>query len=224
MGNEGAIARARRRIAFRGDGAALALAPLSQALGHDRALGDAADLLIVEGDRRAELVGAYEGPIVAVFDRRLKAAEREALLADGVHATLDTESSVLDAALAFSTALFETRTEQLLYGREFAITEVRVCDDEGDSTGRLLGVLTCGALVDTADAWTAGAAVRLFLPLGPLDVELKGRVAFSAHDGPRRALGIEFALEAQDVAPRLGDLAGAFVTPVPRSESRPIYA
>ncbi|MCK6547909.1 PilZ domain-containing protein [Myxococcota bacterium] len=214
----------RKRVWVDGARAACVVRALAEAQGLAVVDDDArADLAVVEGTDADALGGiARRLPTIVVSPRRLREPERRALLAGGVRAVIDAESSVLDVAFAFSDLLFGSRTMLRRYDRIHGGIPVRVRTlehvPELRADGRLFDLARRGAFVSTDLAISEGAPIELDLEILGRTLPVKGRVAFVDDLDARGGLTVEFALDAPEFAPKLFALceAAAAVMAAPR--------
>lgn len=200
----------RRRVWVSGANRAELVAALAKAIGFDVVDEDGGelDLRVVEVDRVDELpsTGSMDCPLMVVATRRLGDAEAAALRAAGAQWVLDGDATLLDAAFALSELLFRTIAEQRRYWRDIGGAPVRFyCLNEAESEASdaaLVGVAREGGLLRTRRRPEEGTPIEiaLDLPYGP--ARIRGRVAFVSEDG----FAIEFALDDQNVAPKLVQL------------------
>lgn len=167
------------------------------------------DLIVVDGDElHPSRVHVPRVPILVVSGRRLRDAEISALKRDGATRVLDRDSSILDLAFVFSDLLFSTRIEQRRYAKSLGGVDVEVaCLSTGRSgRGRLLGVARCGAILLTENPLPEGTRIEMRLQLDHRPAALRGRVAYTAEQDREQHVGIEFALDDVEVAPKLPTL------------------
>jgi hypothetical protein len=170
---------------------------------------DDIDLVITEtAEPSAARVIAAQGraPLLVLADRRLRVTERQALLDAGARRVIDSDSSILDLGFAISELLFDTFAEQRRYHKSFGGMTVRFwLPNERSSVqaGRLLGIARKGSFIQAAERPPEGTPVDLEIDLAGILVSIRGRVAYAQEDG----FAVEYALDQQDVAPRLHAVA-----------------
>ena len=203
-----------KRVGVDGEFVASLVAELARTRGYQVQVGvdENVDLGFVEVMEPAELTALPGGPpLVAIVSRRLNRADRVAFRASGAGAILDRDAHLLDLLDVMSTRLFRTRAEERGYAYAANIPDVRYATAGGRSdTGKLLQASSSGAVVLGRTAVTPGTTVDLELNLGPRRAFLRGRAVCSAVGPGQKGFGVEFALDAVDVAPRLGALAAGF--------------
>jgi hypothetical protein len=206
----------RRRIWVSSGPRAELIAALAKAIGLDvvresepiDALGPELDLRVVEADKPEDLPSSSSDPcpLMVVATRRLREAEASVLRRSGARWVLDGEASVLDASFALSELLFHTIAEQRRYWRSLGGTPVRYqrLDVEGEELipADLVGLAREAGFLRAKRKPEEGTAIEIALSLPNVEARLRARVAFVADDG----FAIEFALDDQNVAPRLSDL------------------
>jgi hypothetical protein len=190
---------------------------------------DEIDLVITEtAEPSAVRVIASHGraPLLVLADRRLRPHERQALLDAGANRVVDSDSSVLDLGFAISELLFDTFVEQRRYHKSFGGLTVRFSipndRDQGATqgtsearprserserssvqAGRLLGIARKGSFIQATERPPEGTPVDLEIDLAGIPVSIRGRVAYAQEDG----FAVEYALDQEDVAPRLQEVA-----------------
>lgn len=168
-----------------------------------------ADLIVVDGDElHPARVHVPRVPILVVSGRRLRDAEISELKRAGATRVLDRDASILDLAFAFSDLLFLTRIEQRRYAKALGGVDVEVAclSTHRSGRGRLLGVARCGAILLTENPLADGTRIEMRFPLDHRPAALRGRVAYTAEQDREQHVGIEFALDDVEVAPKLHTL------------------
>lgn len=196
----------RKRVRVEGPNVGALVAALAEAEGIDVITDGTADLLVLEADCAkavSELSGGGRIPLLAVSPRRLRDGERQQLAAAGAARVIDSESTFLDVAFAFSELLFESFAEQRRYGRRLGGLSVQFTPSQsvegGGVTGRLVGIARAGCFIQSSHPVVAGTAIELHIEIGGRSAPVRGRVAFVDDTG----FGVEFALEDHQVAPPL---------------------
>jgi hypothetical protein len=198
---------ARRRICISRHRLGAAIRALAEAQGHEVVgFEDEArvDLMVIDADDHPpEMTRGV--PVLVLSHRRLRDPEITDLKRGGASRVLDGEASLLDLAFAFSDHLFETRLEQRRYAKQLGGVGVEVVTDGGRrSSGTLLGIARCGAILYTRERISEGMRLEMRFELAECQVALRGRVAYV--DGTDQHVGIEFALDDASV-PKLSELA-----------------
>ena len=205
-----------RQICVTEGPAASVVATLAEALGYRVARGGGAhrldvcrDLWVVEASR-AEALAPYSGAaqLLVVAPRRLRTGQVQRLRAAGANRVLDAEACLLEAAFALTDLLFETCHDQRHYAEVHAKITVSFLDDTGAlQQGRLTGIAHRGGHVTADQAPPEGSTVALTAEIGPWEVPIRGRVAF-VDSALRPGFGLEFALDDQQLAPRIEAFLG----------------
>jgi hypothetical protein len=208
-----------KRIGITGDGVASVARALARAQGHDVVeVHEACDLAVVEASRPEEVEVYEDGrTVVVVVPRRVRSSELERFRAVGAARVFDATASVLDLAFAFSDLLFDSLCAQRRYARAHGGARVRFrrVGDREFAKGRLVGIASAGTYLVTEELEPAGTPIEMELSLARQPVRLLGRVACTAGRDDRRGFGIEFALDSNDVAPRVSDVASHLKMPPP---------
>lgn len=194
----------RRRICVSGtSGVADAVRALAETQGHTVVDFDGegpTDLMVVDGHEVHPLqVTMPDIPILVVTAKRLKPSAVAELIRSGADRVLDRDANLLDLAFAFSDLLFQTRVEQRRYANQNGGVVVEVASPTS-APGRLVCVARCGALLMTDERLADGTRVEMRFELAHRPIALRGRVAYTAECH----VGIEFALDDVEVAPKLG--------------------
>jgi hypothetical protein len=199
----------RRRVCIAVQGAVVRA--LAESQGHE-VVGfeedGAVDLYVLDGvDIHPLQISAPKVPILVVSDRRLKDSDVDDLRRGGSAKVIDRDASILDLAFAFSDLLFETRAEQRRYARRLGGIGVHVKPSQGpELRGRLLGIARCGAILVAGEHLPDGTRIDMRFELARRSISLRGRIAFTAEQDREVHLGVEFALDDVEVAPRLSEL------------------
>lgn len=214
MSAGGQLARRRICVSRNHDGGAVRA--LAEAQGHE-VVGfedeGKLDLIVIDGDEVHPLqIGSRNAPVLVLFARRLRDQEIMDLKRGGATRVLDGDASLLDLAFAFSDLLFDTRIEQRRYAKQLGGVGVEVItlEEARKSTGSLLGIARCGAILLTRDRILEGMRIEMRFAVADRPFALRGRVAYV--DELNQHVGVEFALD-DVVAPKLSEL----VQPLPRS-------
>jgi len=199
---------ARRRICVSRNRIGSAVRALAEAQGHE-VVGfeddGRVDLIVIDGDDHTPEMMAHDVPVLALSARRLRDLEITDLKRGGATRVLDGDASLLDLAFAFSDLLFETRLEQRRYARHLGGVVVEVVSDDGKrSSGNLLGIARCGAILVTRVRISEGMQIEMRFSLAEHQIALRGRVAYI--DEVQQHVGVEFALD-DAFAPKLSELA-----------------
>jgi hypothetical protein len=200
----------RKRVRVDGDRAACVVAALAETLGLEVVRGDepVAELVVAEIESTADIANVKtSSPIIALVHRRLRDGEAKALREAGARGVIDRESSILDVAFAFSEILFATRNEQKRYyrahgGMGIRLRPVGVRNDSGVA-GQLFEITRSGAFVLSATRFAEGTPIEIELSILGRSAALRGRVAFVHGRDDREGMAVEFALDDQNVAPKL---------------------
>lgn len=208
-----------KRIGITGDGIATVARALARAQGHEVVeVHETCDLAIVEASAPAELERFDDGrAVVVIVSRRLRAVEHDRFVEAGATRVLDGTASVLDVAFAFADTLFDSLCAQRRYAREHGGARVRFkkAGDREAAKGRLVGIARAGTYLVTDEVEPPGTPIEMELTLARQPVRLLGRVACQAGRDDRRGFGVEFALDSNEVAPRLTEVAGHLTMPPP---------
>jgi hypothetical protein len=199
---------ARRRICVSRHRIGAAVRALAEAQGHE-VVGfedeDRVDLIVIDADDPAPQMRNI--PVLVLSARRLRDPEIVDLKKRGATRVLDGDATLLDLAFAFSDHLFETRVEQRRYAKQLGGLGVEVVSDGGKrSSGNLLGIARCGAILHTRERISEGMRLEMRFVLAECQVALRGRVAYV--DGNDHHHGIEFALDDAGI-PKLSALVYA---------------
>lgn len=200
----------RRRICVFRSQLGEAIRALAEAQGHEvldvEDAGDV-DLIVIDGDQIHPIAArTRDVPMLVVSERRLRDPEITDLKRAGATRVLDADASLLDLAFAFSDLLFDTRIEQRRYAKHRGGVDVEVVtlEDGQRSSGSLLGIARCGAILLTREPTSEGMHIEMRFSLAACPVALRGRIAYV--DEINQHVGIEFALD-DVVAPKLSELA-----------------
>jgi hypothetical protein len=201
--------RARRRICLSRKHLGGAVSALAEAQGHE-VVGfeddGRFDLIVIDGEEIHPLqMSSREAPVLVMSLRRLRDPEITDFKRSGATRVLDGDASLLDLAFAMSDLLFDTRTEQRRYAKTLGgvTVEVLTLDDQKRSSGSLLGIARCGAILLTRERIVEGTRIEMRFTLAGSAVALRGRVAYV--DELNQHVGIEFALD-DAVAPKMSEL------------------
>lgn len=218
-----ACAKKRVRIDARRTYGVLSALARAQGLSIASDEADLADLLVKEVSTVDEVRRARNGaPLVVLADRRLKSVELQAFIEAGAMVVIDAESSVLDVAFGFSELLFSTRVQQRRYCRAHGGVPVRFFSlgsrHEPTLAGRLVEIARPGAFILTEHRLPEGTSIDMGIRLHDRAVSLRGRVVFVASHEDRGGIAVEFALDHDDVAPRLFSLCHDVDTRMPSGD------
>ena len=201
--------RARRRVCVSRKHAGGAVSALAETQGHE-VVGfeddGRFDLIVIDGDEIHPLqMRSREAPVLVLALRRLRDPEITDFKRAGATRVLDGDASLLDLAFAMSDLLFDTRIEQRRYAKHLGGVSVEVIslDENQRSTGSLLGIARCGAILLTRERILEGTRIEMRFTLAEYPVALRGRAAYV--DELNQHVGIEFALD-DAVAPKMSEL------------------
>ncbi len=221
MSDIGGLTLDRRHICVSVGPAATVVATLAEALGYRVTRGgieDAqnadCDLWVLETTQPSE-VGGYAGgaPVLVVASQRLRGGQQQRLCAAGADRVLDVGACLLEVAFGLTDLLFDTGHAQRRYAEAFSQITVRFADDNGkEHVGCLTGITARGARVIAQTSPCDGALLTLTAEFGPWSVPIRSRVAFVG-DELKPGFGVEFALDHQQLAPRIESFVSASSRP-----------
>ncbi len=190
-------ARPRRRVVVRGEKTKRWLSALVRAQGHEVVEQGPADLWLVEPEYAQEAPRGAK--LIRVATQRMRPPPGRGWL--------DTESSVLDLWRAISEALFANRVEERRHARVHGALTVRFSSNHLQGTGALVAIHGAGAFLLTELELPECTPLVLEAEVGDRTLVFHGRVACEYADATGGS-GVEFALEHDEVSPRLGELFG----------------
>ncbi len=229
MSDIGGLTLDRKNICVSHGRAATVVATLAEALGHRVTRGGhtcasdvPCDLWVVQTDEPEALAPYVSGPpTLVVAPRRLRTGQSQRLFEAGAQRVLDVEACLLEVTFSLTELLFGTCCEQKRYAEAYGRVPVTFTDEQGvQHRGCLTGIAQRGGQVLADAAPIEGAMVTLQAEVGPWLVPIRSRVAY-VDDQLRPGFCVEFALEQQQLAPRIASFLCESTRPQPSSGATP---